>query len=117
VIEQKDDNVVEATAKVIKASEEKVVDNGGMMDYVQDVTVRILDGEYETEELEATYNLSYDIEGKIKGYPLEEGDKVICLNNEWDTIDITGSTSLVNGTTGFLKDIKYEDMRFKSLRG
>ena len=60
VIEQKDDNVVEATAKVIKASEEKVVDNGGMMDYVQDVTVRILDGEYETEELEATYNLSYD---------------------------------------------------------
>lgn len=52
-----------------------------------------------------------------KGPVPEEGDKVICLNNEWDTIDVTGSTSLVNGTTGFLKDIKYEDMRFKSLRG
>ena len=90
VIEQKDDNVVEATAKVIKASEEKVVDNGGMMDYVQDVTVRILDGEYETEELEATYNLSYDIEGKIKGYPLEEGDKVqVQITENGDSLTVS----------------------------
>ena len=90
VIEQKDDNVVEATAKVIKASEEKVVDNGGMMDYVQDVTVRILDGEYETEELEATYNLSYDIEGKIKGYPLEEGDKVqVQITKNGDSLTVS----------------------------
>ena len=90
VIEQKDDNVVETTAKVIKASEEKVVDNGGMMDYVQDVTVRILDGEYETEELEATYNLSYDIEGKIKGYPLEEGDKVqVQITENGDSLTVS----------------------------
>ena len=90
VIEQKDDNVIEATAKVIKASEEKVVDNGGMMDYVQDVTVRILDGDYETEELEATYNLSYDIEGKIKGYPLKEGDKVqVQITENGDSLTVS----------------------------
>ena len=90
VIEQKDDKVIEATAKVIKASEEKVVDNGGMMDYVQDVTVRILDGNYEAEELEATYNLSYDIEGKIKGYPLEEGDKVqVQITENGDSLTVS----------------------------
>ena len=48
VIETKDDNIVEATATVLKASEERTVDNGGMMDSVQDVTVKILDGEYKT---------------------------------------------------------------------
>ena len=32
--------------------------------------------EYEDEEYESTYNLSYDVEGKIVGYPLDVGDKV-----------------------------------------
>lgn len=90
VIETKDDNIVEATATVLKASEERTVDNGGMMDSVQDVTVKILDGEYKTEELEAIYNLSYDIEGKIKGYPLKEGDKVqVQISENGDSLIVT----------------------------
>ena len=90
VLETKDDNSVEATATVLKASEERTVDNGGMMDSVQDVTVKILDGEYKTEELEATYNLSYDIEGKIKGYPLKEGDKVqVQITENGDSLSVT----------------------------
>lgn len=90
VIETKDDNIIEATAVVTKASEERIVDNGGMKDTVQDVTVKIQDGEYKSEELEATYNLSYDIEGKIQGYPLKEGDKVqVQITENGDSLNVT----------------------------
>lgn len=34
----------------------------------------------------------------------EDGDKVICLRNYWDTFDIIGEDVLVNGTIGYIKD-------------
>ena len=34
----------------------------------------------------------------------EDGDKVICLRNYWDTFDIIGEDILVNGTIGYIKD-------------
>ena len=84
------DTTVDATAIVVKAGEERVVDNAGMMDIIQDVTVKIENGEYKTEELEATYNLSYDIEGKIKGYPLKEGDRVqVQITENGDALSVT----------------------------
>ena len=90
IIETNDDNAIEATAIVIKVGEERVVDNGGMIDTLQDVTVKIQDGEYKSEELEATYNLSYDIEGKIKGYALKEGDKVqVQITEDGSSLNVT----------------------------
>ena len=90
VIETNDENTIEATAVVIKVGEERVVDNGGMIDTLQDVTVKIQDGEYKSEELEATYNLSYDIEGKIKGYALKEGDKVqVQITENGSSLNVT----------------------------
>lgn len=37
----------------------------------------------------------------------EDGDKVICLRNYWDTFDIIGEDVLVNGTIGYIKDCYY----------
>ena len=76
-ITAKTGTTVETTAIVIEAGEEKIVDNGGMKDTVQDVKIRINKGDHEGEEFETTYNLSYDVEGKIKGYPLTVGEKVL----------------------------------------
>lgn len=67
---------VQAEAIVTKVGEIKDVTTGSITDTYQEVTVEILNGEYETEEFTTNYNLSYDIEGKIKAYELEEGDKV-----------------------------------------
>ena len=68
---------IEAQAIVIEVGEVKDIQTGSVTDTVQEVTVEILDGEYETEEFTTNYILSYDIDGKIKGYELEVGDKVI----------------------------------------
>ena len=68
--------IIETTAVVLEVSEQREEINGTMKDILQDVTIRILEGEYEDEEYESTYNLSYDVEGKIVGYPLDVGDKV-----------------------------------------
>ena len=90
VLQAKDDGAIEATAVVIIAGEETVVDNAGMKDTVQEVTVKIEDGEYKSEELVATYNLSYDLEGKIKGYPLKEGDKIqVQIIEDGDSLTVT----------------------------
>lgn len=90
VLQTKDDGAIEATAVVIIAGEETVVDNAGMKDTVQEVTVKIEDGEYKSEELVATYNLSYDLEGKIKGYPLKEGDKIqVQIIEDGDSLTVT----------------------------
>ena len=40
---------------------------------------------------------------KEPGYDVQEGDKVICLKNEWDII-ADNYDPLVNGTIGFLKN-------------
>ena len=89
-LQEKSGTTIDTIAKVIKAGEEKEVDNGGMKDTVQDVTIRIEEGDYEDEEFEAIYNLSYDIEGKIKGYPLKEGDKVqVQILEDGENVSVT----------------------------
>lgn len=44
--------------------------------------------------------------GIEKGTDPIVGDKLICLHNEWQTINDTGD-ALVNGMTGYITDIKY----------
>ena len=69
--------VTEVKARVIEAGEVKKVTTGTVEDTVQEVTIEILEGEYETKEFTTQYVLSYDIEGKILAYELKEGNKVI----------------------------------------
>lgn len=65
------------TARILEAGEPKQVQTGSVTDTVQEVKIEILEGAYENEEFTTNYNLSYDIDGKILGYELEVGDKVI----------------------------------------
>lgn len=89
-LQEKSGTTIDTIAKVIKTGEEKEVDNGGMKDTIQDVTIRIEEGDYEDEEFETIYNLSYDIEGKIKGYPLKEGDKVqVQILEDGENVSVT----------------------------
>lgn len=43
---------------------------------------------------------------KHKGFtePIEVGEKIICLHNEWEKFDSTGETPLINGMIGTLGD-------------
>jgi len=68
--------VYEVKARVVKAGDVKKVKTGTVEDTVQDVTIEILEGEYEAKEFDTTYVLSYDIEGKILAYELKEGNKI-----------------------------------------
>ena len=68
---------IEVKAEVIEAGEVRKVTTGTVEDTVQEVVIEILEGEYETKEYTTDYVLSYDIDGKILAYELEEGDKVI----------------------------------------
>ncbi len=68
---------IQVTARILEAGEPKQVQTGSVMDTVQEVKIEILEGVYEDEEFTTNYNLSYDIDGKILGYELEVGDKVI----------------------------------------
>ena len=70
------DKQTETKAIVTKVGEVKEVETGSIKDTVQEVTIEILDGEYEAKEFTTNYILSYDIDGKILGYELEVGDKV-----------------------------------------
>jgi len=65
-----------ATAKVIEAGE---IYEKDIMEYktkAQDVKVEVLEGDYKGQTFDATYSISYDLEGKIEGYSLEKGNKV-----------------------------------------
>lgn len=69
--------VTEVKARVIEAGEVKKVTTGTVEDTIQEVTIEILEGEYETKEFTTNYILSYDIEGKILAYELKEGNNVM----------------------------------------
>ncbi len=73
---EKNEKLVNTYGKIIEAKEPKDAVTGSVKDRVQEVTVQITEGEYEDEEFTTNYVLSYDIEGKILAYELEEGDKV-----------------------------------------
>lgn len=83
--------VTEAKAKVIEAGEIRKVTNGSIEDTVQTVKLEILNGKYETKEFTTDYVLSYDVEGKILAYELNEGNKVTVQITE----EADGTTSIV----------------------
>lgn len=68
--------LINANAKVIEIGEVKKVKTGTVEDTVQEVTIEIIDGEYEAREFTTDYILSYDIDGKILAYELEVGNRV-----------------------------------------
>ena len=86
---------VEAKAIVIDVGEITEIETGSITDLVQEVKIEILDGEYEAKEFTTNYVLSYDIEGKIKAYELEEGDKVSVSLTEDETGNITATVQNV----------------------
>ncbi|MBP3463906.1 MAG: YibE/F family protein [Clostridia bacterium] len=64
-------------AKVIEAGKSYERDNGnGGKEYVQNVKVKILEGEEKDEKFDTTYVLTYDLDNKIVGYELKEGNTV-----------------------------------------
>ena len=64
-------------AKVIEAGESYERDNGsGGKETVQDVKVKILEGKNKDEKFSTTYVLTYDLDNKIVGYKLREGNTV-----------------------------------------
>lgn len=72
----KNEIVINTYGKIIEAKEVREIQSGTVKDTVQEVTVEITDGDYIGEEFITDYVLSYDIEGKILAYELDEGDKV-----------------------------------------
>ena len=65
-----------ATAKVIEAGDIQEQDVMGYNMKVQNVKLEILDGDFKGKTVESTYSISYDLENKIEGYPLDNGNKV-----------------------------------------
>lgn len=64
-------------AKVIEAGDSYERDNGnGGKETVQNVKVKILTGDKKDEKFDAIYTLTYDIDNKIVGYKLKEGNIV-----------------------------------------
>ena len=90
---QNHENLINTYGKIIEAGEARDVVNGAVNEKVQSVTVEITEGDYIGEEFTTDYVLSYDIEGKILAYELEEGDKVSVQITE-DADGITTATVL-----------------------
>ena len=67
---------MEVIGEIVEVGEVTEKVTGTVIDQVQRVVIKITEGEYKGEKYETEYVLSYDIEGKILAYPLEEGDKV-----------------------------------------
>lgn len=86
---------IDCKAVVMKVGEIKEVETGSITDTVQEVTIEILDGVYEAEEFTTNYILSYDIDGKIKAYELEVGDKVSVQVVEDEMGNVTASVQNV----------------------
>ncbi len=70
------ETLINTYGKIVESQEVKDVQNGSVKEKVQTVTVEITEGDYIGEEFITDYVLSYDIDGKILAYELEEGDKV-----------------------------------------
>lgn len=84
--ENKDTTIVKeesVKAKVIEAGEIYERDNGNDgKETVQDVKVKILEGDYKNEKFSATFVLTYDLDNKIVGYELREGNTVFVRVSE-----------------------------------
>ena len=73
---QNNELVKNTYGKIIKAGEVKETVTGTVTEKIQEVTVEITEGDYIGDEFTTNYILSYDIDGKILAYELEEGNKV-----------------------------------------
>lgn len=78
-------------AKVIEAGDTYERENGsGGTETVQDVKVKILEGKNKDEKFSATYVLTYDLDNKIVGYKLREGNTVfVGVSEENGNVKIT----------------------------
>lgn len=78
-------------AKVIEAGEKYERDNAtGGKEFVQNVKVKILEGDKKDEKFDTVYVLTYDIDNKIVGYTLKEGNTVYVRISE-----TAGNTEIV----------------------
>lgn len=70
-------NAENIKAKVIEAGVKYERDNAtGGKEFVQNVKVKILEGDKKDEKFDTVYVLTYDIDNKIVGYKLKEGNTV-----------------------------------------
>ncbi len=78
-------------AKIIEAGKSYKRDNGnGGTEYVQNVKIKILEGDEKDEKFDAIYVMTYDLENKIVGYELSEGNTVyIAIQEENGEIKVT----------------------------
>lgn len=70
------ENLINTYGKIIEVGDTIEVVTGTVTEKVQEVTVEITEGDYIGDEFTTNYVLSYDIDGKILAYELEEGNKV-----------------------------------------
>lgn len=70
------ETLINTYGKIIEVGEPLDVVTGAVKEKVQEVVVEITEGDYIGDEFTTNYVLSYDIEGKILAYELNEGDKV-----------------------------------------
>ena len=70
------ETIVNTYGKIIEVGEPIDTVTGTVKEKVQEVVVEITEGDYIGDEFTTNYVLSYDIEGKILAYELDEGDKV-----------------------------------------
>lgn len=73
---ENNETLINTYGKIIETQEVKDVQNGSVKEKIQTVIVEITEGDYIGEEFTTDYVLSYDIDGKILAYELEEGDNV-----------------------------------------
>ncbi len=81
-LEQK--QTVTTKAKVVETKEvyDRTVEN--IVDKVQEVTIEVIDGDYQGQKFNATYILSYDMDNKIMAYELDKGNIIfvqLTINN------------------------------------
>lgn len=92
----------------MNGKEVRIVDKdevvSGMLKWADQIIVAKNQTRHFYNDLMRTY-----IFGEHTKEPLE-GDKVICLRNDWDTITSLGDV-LVNGLTGYIENIRYDDNR------
>ena len=115
------ETLINTYGKIIEVGEPIEIVTGTVTEKVQEVVVEITEGDYIGDEFTTNYVLSYDIEGKILAYELNEGDKVsVQIIEEVDgTISVTvldvvranyivvmfvlflGSVAVIGGKKGF----------------
>lgn len=83
------DIVTDTVAEVIEVKQPEEIITGGITDTIQEITIEITEGDYIGEEFTTEYVLSYDIDGKILAYELDEGDKVIVELTEDENGNVT----------------------------